>query len=68
LHSGIIVIWNAVGSCLGVYRSLIRYTTEGSQFGKPLASFQMIQQKIFNIMANLHAILLSAWHLSQIYD
>jgi alkylation response protein AidB-like acyl-CoA dehydrogenase len=36
-HSRPVVCWIAVGICIGVYDSVIKYTRERKQFGKSIA-------------------------------
>jgi alkylation response protein AidB-like acyl-CoA dehydrogenase len=67
-HSRIIVIWNAIGGCIGVYKNALRYTLERQQFGRPIAGFQLVQEKLVRIMANLQAILLAGWRLTELYE
>ena len=52
------VIFITAGVCMGIYRSTIKYVTERKQFGTSIASFQLIQLKVTEIMSNLQAIML----------
>ena len=38
--------WGAIGSAMAVYEASIKYTNERLQFNKPIASFQLIQDKL----------------------
>ena len=38
--------WGAIGSAMAVYEASIKYTKERIQFNKPIASFQLIQDKL----------------------
>jgi glutaryl-CoA dehydrogenase len=40
------IAWGAVGAAMAVFEEAVRYTKNRSQFGRPLASFQLVQQKI----------------------
>jgi acyl-CoA dehydrogenase family protein 9 len=48
------------GGCLGASRYLleeaVKYTTERQQFGRPIAEFQLIQQKLGRMAQSLHAL------------
>lgn len=52
------VAFIAAGICIGIYKNTIKYVTERKQFDVPLVSFQLIQLKVYEIMANLQSILL----------
>ena len=41
-HSRIFVCWVAAGIALGVYDNAIKYVTERTQFGQPIAGIYMI--------------------------
>lgn len=38
--------WGAIGSAMAVYEASIKYANERLQFNKPIASFQLIQDKL----------------------
>lgn len=40
------IAWGAVGAAMSVYDSSLRYAKSRIQFGKPIAAFQIIQQKL----------------------
>src|SRR5690554_7872973 len=40
------VAWQAVGCARGAYESALKYTRKREQFGKPIASFQLIQDHL----------------------
>jgi glutaryl-CoA dehydrogenase len=44
------IAWGAIGSALAVYDEALRYAKERTQFGKPIASFQIQQQKLVWIL------------------
>jgi glutaryl-CoA dehydrogenase len=54
LHS----LWIAAGICMGSYEAAVKYATVRQQFGRSIAAFQLIQDKIVRMMANTQAILL----------
>lgn len=47
------IAWNAVGMQLGTYEAAARYASERVQFGRPIAGFQLIQEKLVQIVANI---------------
>ena len=49
------VAWIACGAQAGAYEAAVRYTTARSQFGRPVAGFQLVQEKLARMLANLTA-------------
>jgi len=47
--------WAALGHATSAYDTALRYALERRQFGKPLASFQIIQQRLVTMLADLTA-------------
>ena len=47
--------WAALGHATSAYETALRYSLERRQFGKPLASFQIIQQRLVTMLADLTA-------------
>lgn len=47
------IAWNAVGMQLGAYDAALRYARERQQFGSPIAGYQLIQEKLVQIVANI---------------
>ena len=60
------VAWEAVGHAVAAYEIAVNYTTARVQFGKPLASFQIIQQKLASMLANVTTMQLLCLRLSQL--
>lgn len=67
-HSRVGVCWVAAGIAMGVYDNAIKYVSNRKQFGQPISGFQLVQEKIFRIMANTQAILLMCMRLSKLVD
>ncbi|MBD8042503.1 acyl-CoA dehydrogenase family protein [Arthrobacter sp. Sa2BUA2] len=59
------VAWIACGLQAGAYEAALRYTLERQQFGRPLASFQLTQQKLATMAANVTASLGMVVRLTQ---
>ena len=62
------VAWEAVGCARGAYESALKYTREREQFGKPIASFQLIQNHLVEMLSNLTAMQTMVFRLSQLQD
>jgi len=62
------VAWEAVGHSLAAFDYAREYTLKRQQFGKPLAGFQLIQQKLVQILGEVTAMQLMCWRLSKMRD
>lgn len=62
------VAWAAVGNAIGAYEAALRYTQERVQFGKPIASHQLIQDLLVKSLANITASLGMVVRVSQMLD
>ncbi len=56
----------AAGVQAGAYEAALRYTTTRRQFGRPIASFQLVQGKLATMLGNLTASLAMAVRLAQL--
>ncbi|WP_127129643.1 acyl-CoA dehydrogenase family protein [Georgenia sp. SYP-B2076] len=62
------VSWLAVGAQAGAYEAAVRYTGTRTQFGRPIAGYQLVQDKLATMLGNLTASLGMAVRLSQLED
>lgn len=62
------VAWIATGAAAGAYEAALKYVTERKQFGKSLASFQLIQAKLATMLSNVTACLGMVTALTQAQD
>lgn len=62
------VAWMATGCARGAYESALDYTRKREQFGKPIASFQMIQGHLVEMLSNLTAMQTMVFRLSEMQD
>lgn len=66
--SRVMVAWQPIGITMGVYDMCHRYLLERKQFGAPLAAFQINQQKLVQMLANIQAMFLIGWRLCKLYE
>jgi glutaryl-CoA dehydrogenase len=59
------VAWIATGLQAGAYEAALRYVKTREQFGKPLAAFQLTQQKLATMLGNVTASLGMVVRLTQ---
>lgn len=62
------VAWGAVGVMIGAFERAVAYAQEREQFGKPIASFQLISDLIARMAGNITACLGMALRVSQLQD
>jgi len=62
------VAWMATGCARGAYESALDYTRKREQFGKPIASFQLIQGHLVEMLSNLTAMQTLVFRLSEMQD
>jgi alkylation response protein AidB-like acyl-CoA dehydrogenase len=62
------VAWEAVGCSMGAYEHALAYAQQRQQFGKPIGSFQMVQDMLVKMLGNITASLAMCFRLSQIQD
>ena len=49
------VSWEATGCAMGAYENALKYAQERLQFGKPIGSFQLVQDLLAKMLANITA-------------
>lgn len=60
--------WMATGVQMGAYEAALKYAQERLQFGRPIASFQMVQEMIGKMLANVTACQSMMLRLADIED
>ena len=62
------IIWGVMGAARDCYECALEYSKEREQFGKPVSSFQLTQQKLVNMMLEIEKGLLVAWRIGRLKD
>ena len=57
------IAWGVIGAAMDCYESARRYASERIQFGKPIASFQLIQKKLAEMLTEITKAQLLNWRL-----
>jgi len=60
------IAWGAIGAAMDCYDSALRYSKERIQFGKPIASFQLIQKKLAEMITEISKAQLLTFRLGQL--
>ncbi|MHA7222004.1 acyl-CoA dehydrogenase family protein [Arthrobacter sp. RHLT1-20] len=58
------VAWSALGHATAVYEAALSYVTQRTQFGKPLAKFQLVQDRLAYMLSELTSMQLHCVHLA----
>lgn len=67
-HMRASVIWQAAGVQVGAYEAALRYAKTRKQFDRPIASFQLVQEKIAHMLGNITASIGMAVRLAQLQE
>ena len=67
-HSRYGVAWNGLGQAMDCYETALAYTKEREQFGQPLASFQLVQQKLVYMINEISLSQLLSVHIGRMKD
>ena len=62
------VAWGALGHAVAAYEIALQYAQERQQFGRPIAGFQMIQEKLVRMLSEVVQMQLLTWRLSVLAD
>ncbi|APF41292.1 acyl-CoA dehydrogenase family protein [Neomicrococcus aestuarii] len=62
------VAWSAVGHATALYETAVRYAKQRTQFGKPLAAHQIVQERLTRMQSELVAAQLIAWQMTQLEE
>lgn len=57
------IAWGAIGAAMDCYDSALRYSKERIQFGKPIASFQLTQKKLAEMITEITKAQILTWRL-----
>jgi glutaryl-CoA dehydrogenase len=62
------IAWGAVGSALATFEEALNYAKSRIAFGKPISSFQLIQEKLADMLTEITEAQLIAWRLADLMD
>ncbi|HEY1156552.1 MAG TPA: acyl-CoA dehydrogenase family protein, partial [Arthrobacter sp.] len=60
--------WGAMGAARDSYEAALAYSQERLQFGRPLAGYQLTQEKLVNMLVEIQKGTLLALHLGRLKD
>ena len=62
------IVWGALGAARTCYTTALRYAQNRTQFDRPLAGYQLVQQKLVHMVAEITKGQLLAWRLGKLKD
>lgn len=62
------IIWGAMGAARACFQVALDYAKTRIQFGKPIGSFQLTQEKLVNMLLELNKGTLTALHIGRMKD
>ena len=62
------IIWGSMGAARDSYEAALEYSGGREQFGRPIAGFQLTQQKLVNMMLEMEKGTLLALHVGRMKD
>jgi glutaryl-CoA dehydrogenase len=62
------IAWGAIGAAMACYDWALQYAQTRIQFGKPIGSFQLVQQKLVHMITEITKAQLLCWRLGQLKD
>jgi glutaryl-CoA dehydrogenase len=62
------VAWEALGHALACYDAAVSYALEREQFGRPIAAFQLVQDKLSQMLADITSMQLMCLRLGRLED
>ena len=62
------VAWEALGHAIAAYEAALAYARERKQFGRPIASFQLVQDKLAKMLADITTMYLLCLQLGRLAE
>lgn len=62
------IAWGTIGAAMDCYDTALRYSKEREQFGKPIASFQLQQKKLAEMITEITKAQLLNWRLGSLMN
>lgn len=62
------IAWGAMGAARDSYEAALRYSRDRLQFGRPLAGYQLTQEKLVNMLLEIQKGTMLALHLGRLKD
>jgi glutaryl-CoA dehydrogenase len=62
------ISWGVIGAAMACYDEALRYTKDRVQFKRPIAGYQLVQEKLVNMVEEITKAQLLAWRLGKLKE
>jgi glutaryl-CoA dehydrogenase len=62
------IAWEGLGHAIAAFECALAYAKRREQFGRPIASFQLVQDKLSNMLADITGMQLICLRMAQLHD
>ena len=62
------IAWGTVGAAMACYDAALQHAQNRTQFGRPIGGFQLIQERLADMVADITKAQLLSWRLAQMKD
>ncbi len=62
------ISWGAIGAAMACYDEALRYTKDRVQFKRPIAGYQLVQDKLVNMVQEITKAQLLSWRLGKLKE
>lgn len=60
------IAWEGLGHAVGAYECALAYALRREQFGRPIAAFQLVQDKLSNMLSDITGMQLTCFRMAQL--
>lgn len=60
------IAWEGLGHAVGAYECALAYALRREQFGRPIATFQLVQDKLSNMLSDITGMQLTCFRMAQL--
>ena len=60
------IAWEGLGHAIGAYECAVAYALRREQFGRPIAAFQLVQDKLSNMLSDITGMQLTCFRMAQL--
>jgi glutaryl-CoA dehydrogenase len=62
------IAWEGLGHAIGAYECALAYALRREQFGRPIAAFQLVQDKLSHMVSDITGMQLTCFRMAQLQD
>ena len=62
------IAWEGLGHAIGAYECALAYALRREQFGRPIAAFQLVQDKLSHMLSDITGMQLTCFRMAQLHQ